>query len=136
MDYVAGYSIVNDVSARDLQFSDNQWIRGKSIDTFAPMGPCLVTTSSLSDGDGLDISLQLNGHTMQHSNTSNLIFKVPELISYVSEVLTLEPGDVISTGTPGGVGFSRNPPVFMRAGDIVEINLEGVGTLRNKVVAK
>lgn len=136
MDYVAGYTIVNDVSARDLQFSDNQWVRGKSIDTFAPMGPCLATTSSLANGDGLDISLRLNGHTMQQSNTSNLIFKVPELVSYVSQVLTLEPGDVISTGTPGGVGFSRTPPVFMQAGDIVEIDLEGVGTLRNKVAVE
>ncbi len=133
IEHVAGYTIVNDVSARDLQFSDNQWIRGKSFDTFAPIGPCLVTTSDLGDGDGLGISLRLNGETMQDSNTSNLIFKVAELVSYTSRVLTLEPGDVIATGTPAGVGFTRKPPVFMKPGDIVEIDLEGVGTLRNLV---
>ncbi len=134
IEHVAGYTIVNDVSARDLQFSDNQWIRGKSFDTFAPIGPCLVTTSDLGDGDGLRISLRLNGETMQDSNTSNLIFKVAELVSYTSRVLTLAPGDVIATGTPAGVGFTRKPPVFMKPGDVVEIDLEGVGTLRNTVV--
>jgi len=133
IEHVAGYTIVNDVSARDLQFSDNQWIRGKSIDTFAPMGPCLVTTSDLGDGNDLRISLRLNGETMQDSNTSNLIFKVAELVSYTSRVLTLEPGDVIATGTPAGVGFTRKPPVFMKPGDVVEIDLEGVGTLKNLV---
>lgn len=133
LDYIAGYTIVNDVSARDLQFSDNQWIRGKTFDTFAPIGPCMVTTTDLADGDGLTITLRLNGETMQTSNTRNLIFKVPELVSYTSRVLTLEPGDVIATGTPSGVGFSRKPPVFMKPGDIVEIDLEGVGTLRNRV---
>ncbi len=133
LDYIAGYTIVNDVSARDLQFSDNQWIRGKTFDTFAPIGPCVVTTSDLADGDGLAIALRLNGVTMQESNTRNLIFKVPELVSYASRVLTLEPGDVIATGTPAGVGFTRKPPVFMKPGDVVEIDLEGVGTLRNRV---
>ncbi len=133
LDYIAGYTIVNDVSARDLQFSDNQWIRGKTFDTFAPIGPCMVTTTDLSDGDGLAIALRLNGVTMQESNTRNLIFKVPELVSYISRVLTLEPGDVIATGTPAGVGFTRTPPVFMQPGDVVEIDLEGVGTLRNRV---
>ena len=133
VDYIAGYTIVNDVSARDLQFSDNQWIRGKTFDTFAPIGPCMATTTDLADGDGLAIALRLNGETMQESNTRNLIFKVPELVSYVSRVLTLEPGDVIATGTPAGVGFTRTPPVFMQPGDVVEIDLEGVGTLRNRV---
>ena len=133
LDYIAGYTIVNDVSARDLQFSDNQWIRGKTFDTFAPIGPCMATTTDLADGDGLAIALRLNGETMQQSNTRNLIFKVPELVSYVSRVLTLEPGDVIATGTPAGVGFTRTPPVFMQPGDVVEVDLEGVGTLRNRV---
>ncbi len=132
--YVAGYTIVNDVSARDLQSSDSQWIRGKSFDTFAPMGPCIVGTGVLGDGDGLDIRLRLNGQTMQDSNTRNLIFKVPDLVSYISRVMTLEPGDVISTGTPSGVGVGRKPPVFLSPGDVVEIDLEGIGTLRNAVV--
>lgn len=133
LEYVAGYTIINDVSARDLQFSDGQWLRAKSFDTFAPMGPYLVTTESLSDGDGLAIELRLNGKTMQKSNTRNLIFKVPDLVSHISKVMTLEVGDVIATGTPGGVGFVRNPQVFMKPGDIVEIQIEGIGELRNPV---
>lgn len=132
-DYIAGYTIVNDVSARDLQFSDGQWLRAKSFDTFAPMGPYLVTRSSLGDGDGLGIELRLNGKTMQKSNTRNLIFKVPELVSFISQVMTLEVGDVIATGTPGGVGFGRNPQVFMKPGDAVEIEIEGIGQLKNPV---
>lgn len=132
--YVAGYTIINDVSARDLQTSDSQWIRGKSFDTFAPMGPCLVPASILADGDGLDIRLRLNGQTMQASNTRNLIFKVPDLVSYISRVMTLEPGDVISTGTPSGVGVGRRPRVFLKPGDAVEVEIEGIGTLRNTVV--
>ena len=133
LEYVAGYTIINDVSARDLQFSDGQWLRAKSFDTFAPIGPYLVTRNTLRDGDGLDIELRLNGKTMQKSNTRNLIFKVPELVSYISKVMTLEVGDVIATGTPGGVGFGRNPQVFMKPGDIVEIEIEGIGQLRNRV---
>jgi 2-keto-4-pentenoate hydratase/2-oxohepta-3-ene-1,7-dioic acid hydratase in catechol pathway len=135
VDYIAGYTIINDVSARDLQFSDGQWLRAKSFDTFAPMGPYLVTRNTLHDGDGLAIELRLNGKTMQKSNTDQLLFKVPELISYISNVMTLEIGDVISTGTPGGVGFTRNPQVFMKPGDVVEIEIEGIGVLRNSVVA-
>jgi acylpyruvate hydrolase len=133
LDYIAGYTIINDVSARDLQFSDGQWLRAKSFDTFAPMGPYLATRNTLRDGDGLGIELRLNGKTMQKSNTRNLIFKVPDLVSYISEVMTLEVGDVIATGTPGGVGFVRNPQVFMKPGDIVEIDIEGIGRLRNSV---
>jgi 2-keto-4-pentenoate hydratase/2-oxohepta-3-ene-1,7-dioic acid hydratase in catechol pathway len=133
VDYIAGYTIFNDVSARDLQFSDGQWVRAKSFDTFAPMGPYMVTTQTLRDGDGLGIELRLNGKTMQKSNTNNLIFKVPELVSYISKIMTLEIGDVIATGTPGGVGFKRNPPVFLKPGDIVEIEIEGIGQLRNSV---
>jgi acylpyruvate hydrolase len=134
LDYIAGYTIVNDVSARDLQFSDGQWLRAKSFDTFAPMGPYLVTRNALGDGDGLAIELRLNGKTMQKSNTRNMIFKVLDLVSFISNVMTLEVGDVIATGTPGGVGFVRNPQVFMKAGDVVEIELEGIGLLRNRVV--
>ena len=134
VEHIAGYTIINDVSARDLQFSDGQWLRAKSFDTFAPMGPYLVTRETLDAGDGLDIELRLNGKTMQKSNTRNLIFKVPELVSYISKVMTLEVGDVIATGTPGGVGFGRNPQVFMKAGDVVEIEIEGIGLLRNPVV--
>jgi 2-keto-4-pentenoate hydratase/2-oxohepta-3-ene-1,7-dioic acid hydratase in catechol pathway len=133
IDYVAGYTIVNDVSARDLQRSDGQWLRAKSMETFAPMGPYLVTKEKLGSGDGLSIQLRLNGKTMQNSNTRNLLFKVPELISHISKALTLEVGDVISTGTPGGVGHARNPQVFMRPGDVVEVEVEGIGVLRNSV---
>ena len=133
LEHVAGYTIVNDVSARDLQRSDGQWLRAKSFDTFAPMGPCLVTRSALSDGDGLDIELRLNGQTMQKSNTRNMIFKVPALVSHISKVMTLEPGDVISTGTPAGVGFTRKPPVYLQPGDVVEIEIEGIGMLSNPV---
>jgi 2-keto-4-pentenoate hydratase/2-oxohepta-3-ene-1,7-dioic acid hydratase in catechol pathway len=131
--YVAGYSIMHDVSARDLQFGDKQWTRGKSIDTFAPMGPCLVSQSELGDGSGLAIELRLNGERMQKSNTRNLIFNVPALVSHISQTMTLEPGDVISTGTPSGVGFVRNPPVFLKAGDTVEIEIEGIGVLKNPI---
>ena len=134
LDHVAGYTIVNDVSARDLQRSDGQWLRAKSFETFAPMGPYLVTKETLGSGDGLSIQLRLNGQTMQNSNTRNLLFKVPELISYISKIMTLEVGDVISTGTPGGVGFARDPQVFMKPGDVVEVEVEGIGVLRNSVV--
>src|SRR3989442_11174537 len=134
LDHVAGYTIVHDVSARDLQFSDGQWLRAKSFDTFAPMGPYLVTRNTLGDTNGLGIELRLNGKTMQKSNTRNMIFKVADLVSYISEVMTLEVGDVIATGTQGGVGFVRNPQVFMKPGDIVEIEIEGIGLLRNSVV--
>src|SRR5258706_9323969 len=114
LDYIAGYTIIHDVSARDLQFSDGQWLRAKSFDTFAPMGPFLVTRKDLGDAGSLAIEMRLNGKTMQKSNTQNLIFKVPDLVSYISQVTTLEAGDVIATGTPAGVGFVRNPQVFMK----------------------
>jgi 2-keto-4-pentenoate hydratase/2-oxohepta-3-ene-1,7-dioic acid hydratase in catechol pathway len=133
LDHVAGYSIMNDVSARDLQFGDKQWTRGKSIDTFAPMGPCIVTRSELGDAGSLAIQLRLNGERLQNSNTRNLIFNVAALVSHISQTMTLEPGDVISTGTPAGVGYVRNPPVFLKPGDVVEIEIEGIGVLRNPV---
>ncbi len=133
VDYAAGYTVFNDVSARDLQFSDGQWLRAKSFDTFAPIGPYLVTRNELNDGSGLAIESRLNGKTMQKSNTRNLIFDVPNLIAFISKVMTLEVGDIIATGTPSGVGFARNPQVFMKAGDVIEIEIEGIGLLRNQV---
>jgi 2-keto-4-pentenoate hydratase/2-oxohepta-3-ene-1,7-dioic acid hydratase in catechol pathway len=132
--YVAGYTVFHDVSARDLQRSDKQWVRAKSFDTFAPIGPYLVTPESLADGDNLPIQLRLNGKTMQKSNTNNMIFKVPHLVSFISQVMTLEPGDVIATGTPAGVGFARDPQVFLKPGDVVEVEIDGIGILRNPVV--
>jgi 2-keto-4-pentenoate hydratase/2-oxohepta-3-ene-1,7-dioic acid hydratase in catechol pathway len=132
--YIAGYTILHDVSARDMQFGDKQWYRGKSCDTFAPTGPWIVTPDEIPDPHNLRISLTLNGETMQDSNTSNLIFKVPFLISYLSQSVTWEVGDLISTGTPPGVGFARKPPVFLKAGDTVSVTVEGIGTLTNPVV--
>jgi 2-keto-4-pentenoate hydratase/2-oxohepta-3-ene-1,7-dioic acid hydratase in catechol pathway len=133
-DYVAGYMILHDVSARDLQFSDGQWYRGKSCDTFAPTGPWIVTRDEIKDPHNLRISLTLNGETMQDSNTSNLIFSVPYLVSYLSQSATWEVGDLISTGTPPGVGVFRKPPVFLKAGDTTSVTVEKLGTLTNSVV--
>jgi 2-keto-4-pentenoate hydratase/2-oxohepta-3-ene-1,7-dioic acid hydratase in catechol pathway len=133
MHHVAGYLCANDVSARDIQFGDKQWVRGKSPDTFFPIGPFLVTADEIEDPHTLDISLTLNGQTMQKSNTSNLIFKVPYLIAYLSQTMTLLPGDILSTGTPGGVGVFRKPPVFLKPGDTVAVTIAGLGTLTNTV---
>ena len=133
--YIAGYTVLHDVSARDMQFGDKQWYRGKSCDTFAPTGPWIVTPDEVPDPNNLRISLTLNGETLQDSNTSNLIFKVPFLISYLSQSVTWEVGDLISTGTPPGVGFARKPQVFLKAGDTVSVTVEGIGTLTNPVVA-
>ena len=133
LDYVLGYTIINDVSARDLQFADGQWQRGKSCDTFAPMGEAIVTTDEVPDPHKLSIKLRLNGKTMQDSNTDQLIFGVPELIAFLSATITLEPGDVIATGTPSGVGFARKPPVFLKHGDVVEVEVERLGVLRSPV---
>ncbi len=135
LDYVLGYTCFNDVSARDFQFADGQWQRGKSCDTFAPMGPTIVTVDTISDPHKLSIKLVLNGRTMQDSNTDQLIFGVPELIEFLSQTITLEPGDVIATGTPPGVGFARKPPVFLRPGDVMEVVIESVGWLNNPLVA-
>ena len=134
LDYVLGYTAFNDVSARDFQFADGQWQRGKSCDTFAPMGQTIVTRDDIPDPHKLSIKLVLNGQTMQDSNTDQLIFGVPRLIEFLSESITLEPGDVIATGTPPGVGFARNPPVFLKAGDQMEVLIEGMGGLGNPVV--
>jgi 2-keto-4-pentenoate hydratase/2-oxohepta-3-ene-1,7-dioic acid hydratase in catechol pathway len=134
MDHVLGYTAFNDVSARDFQFKDGQWQRGKSCDTFAPMGQAIVTTDTITDPHKLSIKLVLNGQTMQDSNTDQLIFGVPELIEFLSQSITLEPGDVIATGTPPGVGFARNPPVFLKPGDDMEVLIEGIGGLGSPVV--
>ena len=135
IDYVLGYTAFNDVSARDFQFADGQWQRGKSCDTFAPMGQTIVTTDEIADPHKLSIKLVLNGQTMQDSNTDQLIFGVPELIEFLTESITLEPGDVIATGTPPGVGFARKPPVFLKPGDQMEVLIEGIGGLGNPIVA-
>ena len=135
-DHVFGYLNLNDVSARDYQLATSQWTIGKTFDTFAPMGPCLVTADEVADPHNLDISLTVNGETLQHSNTRELIFNIPTLLEYLSSVFTLEPGDVISTGTPSGVGFSYDPPKWLKAGDEVVVRVEGLGELRNPVAAE
>ncbi len=136
MSYVAGYTCANDVSARDIQFADKQWVRGKSPDTFLPIGPYLVTADEIADPHDLNISLTLNGEQMQNSNTSNLIFKIPYLISFLSSTMTLLPGDIVSTGTPGGVGIFRKPPIVLKDGDTVSVSVQGLGTLTNPVKAE
>jgi acylpyruvate hydrolase len=132
-EHVAGYMILNDVTARDMQHGDKQWFRGKSCDTFAPTGPWITTADEIPDPHNLRISLTLNGATMQDSSTSNLIFKVPYLISYLSQSMTWEPGDLLSTGTPPGVGVFRKPPVFIKPGDSISVTVERLGTLTNPV---
>jgi 2-keto-4-pentenoate hydratase/2-oxohepta-3-ene-1,7-dioic acid hydratase in catechol pathway len=135
LDYVFGYGLINDVSARDLQFGDGQWTRGKSLDTFAPLGPFITTRDEIADVQSLKIEGILNGKVMQSSNTAKMIFKVAYLVSYLSQGITLEPGDVIASGTPEGVGVFRKPPVLLQAGDVFEVRIEKLGTLRNPVVA-
>lgn len=133
--HIFGYTLINDVSARDLQFGDGQWTRGKGLDTFAPLGPFITTRDEIKDVQALKIEGRLNGEVMQSSNTGKMIFKVAYLVSYLSQGLTLEPGDVIATGTPEGVGVFRDPPVLLKAGDVFEVTIEGLGTLRNPVIA-
>lgn len=133
--HVLGYMNANDVSARDFQKRDGQWARAKSCDTFAPMGPWLVTADAIDNPHALGVRLRLNGETMQDSSTDQFIFDIPALIEFLSATTTLEPGDVILTGTPPGVGFARRPPVYLAAGDIMEVEITGLGVLRNAVVA-
>ena len=133
--YVAGYSIFHDVSARDLQMRGSQWTLGKSLDTFGPLGPWIVTADEIPDPHQLKISLSIDGEIMQSSNTSEMIFKIPQLIEEISKVMTLVPGDIIATGTPAGVGFTRMPPRFLKAGERVSIEIEKIGRLENPVVA-
>ena len=132
LDHVAGFTVGNDVSARDLQHGDGQWVRGKSLDTFAPTGPDLVTTDEIGDPHDLDIFAEINGERFQESSTENLIFGVDELIFFCSRAFTLEPGDLVFTGTPPGVGVYREPPVLLGDGDSVTVGVEGVGELTNE----
>lgn len=136
LEYVAGYSVGHDVSARDWQLKKDgkQWMVGKTFDTFAPVGPTLVTRDEVPNPHALPIRLRLNGQTMQNSSTNQMIFGVEELLAYISQVVTLEPGDLIYTGTPPGVGVARKPPVYLKDGDVVEVEIEGLGVLRNPVV--
>jgi 2-keto-4-pentenoate hydratase/2-oxohepta-3-ene-1,7-dioic acid hydratase in catechol pathway len=136
LEYVAGYTCGHDVSARDWQLKKDgkQWMVGKTFDTFAPVGPVVVTADEAPDPHTLRIQLRLNGNTMQDSNTSQLIFSVGQVVSYLSLVFTLEPGDLIFTGTPPGVGVARKPPVYLKGGDVCEVEIEGLGVLRNPVV--
>jgi 2-keto-4-pentenoate hydratase/2-oxohepta-3-ene-1,7-dioic acid hydratase in catechol pathway len=135
MTCVAGYTIMNDVSARDIQFQTSQWTAGKTLDTFAPMGPWIVPAPAVPDPQDLEIITRVNGVTLQHGNTRDMIFPVARAIAFLSSLMTLEPGDLIATGTPSGVGFKRHPPVFLGDGDVVEVEIERIGAIRNTVVA-
>jgi len=135
LSYVCGYSAFNDVTARDLQFQTSQWLPGKAIDTFGPMGPGIVLAEEVGDPQSLNMTTRVNGVPMQQSKTSEMIFSVAYTISFISSFMTLVPGDIIATGTPAGVGFIRKPPVFLKEGDVVEVEIERIGSLRNLVVA-
>ncbi len=137
MDYVAGYAVGHDVSARDWQLEKDgkQWMAGKTFDTFAPVGPVLVTKDEVADVHNLGIKLRLNGKTMQNSNTKEFIFSVPQMVAYISQIVTLEPGDMIFTGTPPGIGHALSPQVYMKAGDVAEVEIDGLGTLTNPVIS-
>ncbi|MBI1765258.1 MAG: fumarylacetoacetate hydrolase family protein [Acidobacteria bacterium] len=134
LDYVFGYCCLDDVSARDLQFSDGQWVRGKGLDGFCPIGPFITTRDEIADPQALKIEGILNGEVMQSSNTNKMIFGVAYLIHYITQAITLEPGDVIATGTPEGVGIFRTPPVLLKDGDVFEVVIEGLETLRDPFV--
>jgi 2-keto-4-pentenoate hydratase/2-oxohepta-3-ene-1,7-dioic acid hydratase in catechol pathway len=138
MRHVAGYTCGHDVSARDWQFrgEEKQWTIGKTFDTFGPTGPEMVTADELTDPHKLQVQLRLNGQTMQNSNTAQFIFPVPHILWFLSQVVTLEPGDLIFTGTPPGVGIARKPPVLLKPGDVCEVEIEGIGTLKNSIVAE
>ena len=134
-DHIAGYTVFNDVSARDIQFADKQWFRGKSFDTFAPTGPCLVLKDQISDPHHLKMQLRVNGEVRQNGTTANMIFKIPQLIAFISQVMTLQPGDIIATGTPAGVEFYAKPEKkLLKPGDLIEAEIEGIGVLRNRVI--
>jgi 2-keto-4-pentenoate hydratase/2-oxohepta-3-ene-1,7-dioic acid hydratase in catechol pathway len=136
LDYVGGYTAFNDVSARDVQLRTSQWMAGKSLDTFGPCGPVLVTPDEIPDPQALQLETRLNGETVQRASTGGMIFRVATLIAHLSSLMTLEPGDIIATGTPEGVGFTRKPPLFMVDGDDVEVEIERIGLLRNPVIGK
>jgi 2,4-diketo-3-deoxy-L-fuconate hydrolase len=136
MDYVAGYCLHNDYSEREFQLERNgQWVKGKSCDTFAPMGPYLVTKDDVANYNNLKMWLKVNGKMMQDNNTDDMIFEIPFLVSYISQFMTLLPGDVISTGTPAGVGLGFKPPIYLKAGDVVELGIEGLGEQKQKAIA-
>jgi 2-keto-4-pentenoate hydratase/2-oxohepta-3-ene-1,7-dioic acid hydratase in catechol pathway len=134
--HVFGYTIVNDVSARDYQRATTQWLMGKTFDTFAPMGPWIVTQDEIENPHELDVQLEIDGETLQESNTRELIFKIPDLIAFLSSVFSLEPGDIVSTGTPAGVGFARKPPRYLHPGETVTVRVGQIGELTNPVVAE
>ncbi len=136
MDHVYGFTILNDVSARDIQFATSQWSLSKSLPTFCPMGPAIITRDEIADPHSLSISLSINGEMLQNSNTRELIFRIPELIEYISSITPLLPGDIISTGTPSGVGLGRTPKRWLRSGDTVTVSIEGLGSLTNPVIAE
>ena len=135
-DYVFGYTIVNDLSARDIQMATSQWSLGKSFDTFGPMGPAIVSKDDIPDPHVLAIKLSIDGELLQNSNTDQLVFKAPDLIAYLSSIMTLEPGDIISTGTPAGVGLGRKPQRWVQPGEIMVVEIEGIGTLTNTTEAE
>ena len=132
--YIAGYAVMNDVSGREAQFSDSQWFRGKSFDTFAPLGPALVTPDEIQDVQNLRLTAEVDGVLMQDGNTGDMIFDVPKIIEYISEDMTLCPGDIISTGTPSGVGIFRDPPVTLKPHNVVKCTIEGIGSLKNEFI--
>lgn len=133
LDYVFGYTIINDVSARDIQFDDGQWVRGKSLDTFCPMGPFLITADEIIDPQDLRLTCSINGEVLQNASTKDMIFGVADLISILSKSFTFEPGDIISTGTPSGVGFIRKPPIYLQNEDVMITEVQHIGKLINKV---
>jgi 2-keto-4-pentenoate hydratase/2-oxohepta-3-ene-1,7-dioic acid hydratase in catechol pathway len=135
-DYIAGYTVFNDITARDFQRRHVQWFKGKGLDTFAPMGPCIVTKDEVLNPHNLGITLKLNDALMQSSNTKHMIFKIPTLLSYLTMDMTVEPGDIIATGTPSGVGYSRKPPIYLKPGDVMTVTVERVGVLQNKVTSQ
>jgi 2-keto-4-pentenoate hydratase/2-oxohepta-3-ene-1,7-dioic acid hydratase in catechol pathway len=131
LDYVFGYTVLTDVSARDLQYGDKQWVRGKSLDTFCPTGPVIVTSDEIPDPQNLQLSSHINDFVLQNSNTKEMIFTIAFLVSYLSQAFTLEPGDLIASGTPNGVGMYRNPQIFLKDGDIVTVEVEKIGKMIN-----
>jgi acylpyruvate hydrolase len=135
LDYVAGYTIANDVTYRDIQRRTLQWLQGKTVEGSLPIGPWIVTTDELKDPSGLGVRLTVNGEERQKTNTANFVFDVQYLVEFLSNLMTLEPGDIILTGTPGGVGVARNPQVFLKAGDVVKVEIDKIGVLENKVSA-
>lgn len=135
LSHVFGYTVANDVSARDIQFGDGQWLRGKSLETFMPIGPVIVTPSELGDPQALDVECRVNGIVKQSGNTSQMYHPIANIISFCSQAFTLQPGDIILTGTPAGVGVFRDPPEFLRHGDVMETEIQGIGVLRNECVA-